>query len=237
MTHDSWNTEWTKNYQCQSRNCLPVSSGRRRLSHFPHKSHRPDLTANLSTSVRSRDDWWRECEEWRQSRWPDTVLLIEGSEIYSHICLNFYRGWLKGGCLVAKENTVPGLRVIWGQCCPRVAAAPSLPNGPITQLSPYLTRNPGIPVFCWATATFLALYVKILGVLHKPQFCDTNSGFSMKWIWPDDDDQWDTCEEWQRLRSFTVFGSGTSKDDRELNTFRLQIGIPSAIVLIWADTR
>ena len=36
------------------------------------------------------------------------------------------------------------LWVIWGQCCPGVAAAPSLPNGPITQLSPYFTRKPGI---------------------------------------------------------------------------------------------
>ena len=29
------------------------------------------------------------------------------------------------------------------QCCPRVAAAPSLPNSPITQLSPYFIRKPG----------------------------------------------------------------------------------------------
>ena len=35
------------------------------------------------------------------------------------------------------------LWVIWGQCYPRVAAAPSLPNGLITQLSPYFTRKPG----------------------------------------------------------------------------------------------
>ena len=38
---------------------------------------------------------------------------------------------------------VPGLRVILGQYCPRVATGPSLPNGPLTQLSPYLTRKPG----------------------------------------------------------------------------------------------
>ena len=38
---------------------------------------------------------------------------------------------------------LPGLRVIRGQCCPRVAAAPSLPNGRFTQLSPYFTRKPG----------------------------------------------------------------------------------------------
>ena len=36
------------------------------------------------------------------------------------------------------------LWVIWGQCCLRVAASPFLPNGPITQLSPYFTRNPCI---------------------------------------------------------------------------------------------
>ena len=34
------------------------------------------------------------------------------------------------------------LRVIWGQCCLRVAAGPCLPKGPITQLSPYFNRNP-----------------------------------------------------------------------------------------------
>ena len=39
--------------------------------------------------------------------------------------------------------TLQRLWFIWGQCCPRVAAAPSLPNGPITQLSPYFTRKPG----------------------------------------------------------------------------------------------
>ena len=33
-------------------------------------------------------------------------------------------------------TSIPGLRVIWGQCCPRVAAGPCLPNGPITQLRP-----------------------------------------------------------------------------------------------------
>ena len=38
---------------------------------------------------------------------------------------------------------IPRLWVIWGQCCPRVAAAPSLPNGRFTQLSPYFTRKPG----------------------------------------------------------------------------------------------
>ena len=36
---------------------------------------------------------------------------------------------------------VQRLWVIWGHCCLRVAACPCLPNGPITQLSPYLTQN------------------------------------------------------------------------------------------------
>ena len=38
---------------------------------------------------------------------------------------------------------VQRLWVIWGQCCPRVAAVPSLPNGQITQLSPYFSQKPG----------------------------------------------------------------------------------------------
>ena len=41
------------------------------------------------------------------------------------------------------KTWIQRLLVIWGQCCPRVAAAPSLPNGPITQLSPYFTQKPG----------------------------------------------------------------------------------------------
>ena len=40
-------------------------------------------------------------------------------------------------------SPIQRLWVIWGECCPRVEAAPSLPNGPITQLSPYFTRKPG----------------------------------------------------------------------------------------------
>ena len=32
--------------------------------------------------------------------------------------------------------------VMGGQCCPILAAGPCLPNGPISQLSPHLTRNP-----------------------------------------------------------------------------------------------
>ena len=40
------------------------------------------------------------------------------------------------------SNSLQRLRVIWGQCCQRVAAGPCLSNGSITQLSPYLTQNP-----------------------------------------------------------------------------------------------
>ena len=43
----------------------------------------------------------------------------------------------------SKVSTVLHLWVIWGQCCLRVAAVPSLPNGPIMQLSPYFTQKPG----------------------------------------------------------------------------------------------
>ena len=46
---------------------------------------------------------------------------------------------------------VQSLWVIWGQCCPRVAAAPSLPNSPIMQLSLYFTREPGI----WILRSFI----------------------------------------------------------------------------------
>lgn len=42
------------------------------------------------------------------------------------------------------ERCLPGLRVIWGQGCPKMAAGPCLPNGPITQLSPWVIRKPGI---------------------------------------------------------------------------------------------
>ena len=53
------------------------------------------------------------------------------------------KSWIHG-----PKYGVQRLWVIWGQCCPRVAAAPSLPNGPITQFkfSPYFTRKPGISV-------------------------------------------------------------------------------------------
>ena len=42
------------------------------------------------------------------------------------------------------ERDVQRLWVIWGHCSLRVAAGPCLPNGPITQLSPYFTQEPGI---------------------------------------------------------------------------------------------
>ena len=54
-----------------------------------------------------------------------------------------YRNYLLHG-EAACSCLLPDLWVIWGQCCPRVAAALNLPNGPITQLSPYFTRKPGI---------------------------------------------------------------------------------------------
>ena len=46
------------------------------------------------------------------------------------------------GCKSWQILLIQRLRVIWGQCCQRVAAGTCLPNGPITQLSPYLTQNP-----------------------------------------------------------------------------------------------
>ena len=49
--------------------------------------------------------------------------------------------------LQPRNDPLQRLWVIWGQCCPRVAAASSLINGPITQLSPYFTWKPGI-LFC-----------------------------------------------------------------------------------------
>ena len=42
------------------------------------------------------------------------------------------------------HKSIQRLWVIWGQCNPRVAAAPNLLNGLIMQLSPYFTRKPGI---------------------------------------------------------------------------------------------
>ena len=41
------------------------------------------------------------------------------------------------------HTSIPGFSVIWGQRCKRVAAGLCLPIGPITQLSPWMTRNPG----------------------------------------------------------------------------------------------
>ena len=56
-------------------------------------------------------------------------------------CETFRKGSLS---LNHTSCVIQRLWVIWGQCCPRVAAAPNLPNGPITQLGPYLTQKPGI---------------------------------------------------------------------------------------------
>ena len=42
-----------------------------------------------------------------------------------------------------KTNNSRGLCLIWVRCCPRVPAGPCMPNGSITQHSPYLTRKPG----------------------------------------------------------------------------------------------
>ena len=50
------------------------------------------------------------------------------------------------------QNRLSGIWVKWGQCCPRVTASPCLPNGPITQLSPYLTQNPGTFAHCHSSA-------------------------------------------------------------------------------------
>ena len=46
------------------------------------------------------------------------------------------------GPLSLSPTDIQRLWVNWGQCCLRVAAGPCLPNGPITQLSPYMIRNP-----------------------------------------------------------------------------------------------
>ena len=50
---------------------------------------------------------------------------------------------------------VLGFRVIWGQRCPIVAAGLCLPIGPITQLSPLMTRKPGTtPASDWASVAW-----------------------------------------------------------------------------------
>ena len=50
-------------------------------------------------------------------------------------------------CFLISWCVLQRLQVIWGQCCLRVASSPCLPNGPIMQLSTYLTRNPCIKVY------------------------------------------------------------------------------------------
>ena len=49
--------------------------------------------------------------------------------------------WLSKGW-APDAGIIQHLWVIWVQCCLRLAAGPCLPNGPIMQLSPYLTQNP-----------------------------------------------------------------------------------------------
>ena len=60
---------------------------------------------------------------------------------------------------------IPRLQVILGHCCLRVAAGPCLPNGPITQLSPYFIRNP-CNVYSMLQKLFACyeLYLCIVGI-------------------------------------------------------------------------
>ena len=46
------------------------------------------------------------------------------------------------GAIHSISQKLQRLWVIWIQCYLRIAAGPCLPNGPIMQLSPYLTQNP-----------------------------------------------------------------------------------------------
>ena len=74
------------------------------------------------------------------------------------------------------------LWVIWGQCCPRVAAAPSLPNSPITQLSPYFTRKPGkdsIPILAIPSIWSGDLYAIFLASHSSQTNQDANLCFDM----------------------------------------------------------
>ena len=67
------------------------------------------------------------------------------------------------------------LWVIWGQCCPTVAAAPSLPNGPpITQLSPYFTQKPGRtrrenPISAWQLPYLIIKMTSTLPTMTKDE--------------------------------------------------------------------
>ena len=81
----------------------------------------------------------------RQSEWHSLIMtlpvilnwpLIKSSVTCRHIFANLPKMTLR------PPTSLQCLRVIWGQCCPRVTAGPWLPNGPITQPSPYLNQNP-----------------------------------------------------------------------------------------------
>ena len=82
-----------------------------------------------------------------------------------------------------------GLWVIWGQCCPRVAAAPNLPNGPITQLSPYFTRKCGTRVWFpwsshWLVVQIPAVYTTLLfrrNFIHKSRNIPTHTPWNETW--------------------------------------------------------
>ena len=74
-----------------------------------------------------------------------------GSDFQS--CM-WHRAWLLicracfwARLLIGRACHVQRLLVIWGHCCLRVSAGPCLPNGPITQLSPYFTQNPCILLY------------------------------------------------------------------------------------------
>ena len=91
------------------------------------------------------------------SVWPKSSLIVEGTlytdvpihlcEMFRVFCFGIMPLWL--GPKQYTQNIshkwmgtpVQHLRVIWGHCCLTAAVGPCLPNGPITQLSPYLTRN------------------------------------------------------------------------------------------------
>ena len=90
------------------------------------------------------------------------------------------------------EDSIQRLWVIWGQCCLRVAADPCLPNGPITQLSPYLTWNPCIAYFmdittpdsCCVKTTLLRHAEKNTGieVTFMTEISPFNTIVSISWL-------------------------------------------------------
>ena len=86
------------------------------------------------------------CQVLLPSKGPQLVSVIGSSILECHFSPRFghlldsYK-WGQLLPLVTPTN-IQRLWVIWGQCCLRAAAGHGLPNGSITQLSPYLTRNP-----------------------------------------------------------------------------------------------